>query len=251
MLVGRVVAPDRSEVHVLLLPAVVFGLSGEGAFLVAQTDADTLRFDATAGQLLRAAGLSVGALRGEEKEAAARRRQYGCDVTLLSHAQLACDFLRDNAALSPADLVQTRPFHFCAVQRLPTLLALRESDQQRGFVSIAAARSGDCCSEGAAADCLSSVSYLSLLRLFPKVCGTADATHSAAAADCLHALLGLATRASHPLAASTGGDGDLRWCLWLRRWDECLSAQRSVVHTFRRAVLSSSDAGALLALSLA
>jgi len=111
---------------VAILAAYLNSLAGKGVHVVtvndylAQRDADWM------GPFYRFLGISVGVIledmgndRGEECRI--RRRAYNCDVTYGTNNEFAFDYLRDNLAQVPEDIVQRR-FHYAIVDEVDNLL---------------------------------------------------------------------------------------------------------------------------------
>lgn len=48
-------------------------------------------------------------------QVADRQKAYKCDVVYLTNAELGFDYLRDNLAVYPHQVVQNKNFHFCLV----------------------------------------------------------------------------------------------------------------------------------------
>ena len=48
-------------------------------------------------------------------QVADRQKAYKCDVVYLTNAELGFDYLRDNLAVYPHQVVQSKNFHFCLV----------------------------------------------------------------------------------------------------------------------------------------
>ena len=111
---------------VATLPVYLNSLAGKGVHVVtvndylAQRDADWM------GPLYRFLGLSVGVILeemgdDEGEELRNRRAAYGCDVTYGTNSEMAFDYLRDNLATVPGEIVH-RGFHYAIVDEVDFLL---------------------------------------------------------------------------------------------------------------------------------
>jgi preprotein translocase subunit SecA len=108
---------------VATLALALNALTGKGTHLVttneylAQTGADWM------GPVYRGLGLSVGvvkhALTGEE-----RRQAYLCDIAYVTNSELGFDYLRDNMAFRPEQLVLRKdtPLHYAIIDEVDSIL---------------------------------------------------------------------------------------------------------------------------------
>ena len=102
------------------LPAFLNGLTGKGVHAVTANDYLARRDAELMGQVHRFLGLSVGLIQaGMQPEQ--RRRQYGCDITYVTNAELGFDYLRDNMAGDLNQLVQRQPY-FCIIDEVDSIL---------------------------------------------------------------------------------------------------------------------------------
>lgn len=107
---------------VALLPTFLAALEGKGGVFVVTPNDYLARRDAeNVGQVLRFLGVSVGLVQStmEVKE---RQEAYKNDVVYLTNAELGFDYLRDNLAVYPNQVVQGKPFHFCLVDEADSIL---------------------------------------------------------------------------------------------------------------------------------
>ena len=79
-------------------------------------------------------GLSVGLIQAG-MESAERREAYACDVVYVTNQELGFDFLRDNLAMSQAEVV-SRELNFCVVDEGDSVLI----DEARRIAVIATHR---------------------------------------------------------------------------------------------------------------
>ena len=114
-------ATGEGKTLVAVLPAYLNALGGESSLVVTTNDYLARRDGETMGQVLRFMGLSVGIVQNYQKEAE-RKSAYNCDVTYVPNQELGFDFLRDNLAMDPANIVQQRPFNFCIVDECDSIL---------------------------------------------------------------------------------------------------------------------------------
>ncbi|CAJ1432025.1 unnamed protein product [Effrenium voratum] len=107
---------------VALLPTFLAALEGKGGVFVVTPNDYLARRDAeNVGQVLRFLGLTVGLVQST-MEVPDRQKAYKCDVVYLTNAELGFDYLRDNLAVYPHQVVQSKPFHFCLVDEADSIL---------------------------------------------------------------------------------------------------------------------------------
>ena len=80
------------------LPACTAALAGIPVHVISVNDYLVERDAEAMGPIYRALGLSVGTILEREKDQAARRAAYRCDITYGTNKQLAFDYLRDGLA---------------------------------------------------------------------------------------------------------------------------------------------------------
>ena len=75
------------------------------------------------GPIYRGLGLSVGAIQHSLKPQE-RRAAYGCDVTYMTNSELGFDYLRDNMAFRPEQLVlrEQTPLHYAIIDEVDSIL---------------------------------------------------------------------------------------------------------------------------------
>lgn len=107
---------------VALLPTFLAALEDKGGVFVVTPNDYLARRDAeNVGQVLRFLGLTVGLVQST-MEVADRQKAYKCDVVYLTNAELGFDYLRDNLAVYPHQVVQSKSFHFCLVDEADSIL---------------------------------------------------------------------------------------------------------------------------------
>jgi len=80
------------------LPAATAALAGIPVHVISSNDYLVARDAEEMGPLYRALGLSVGTVTSDEKDSAARRAAYACDITYVTSNQVAFDYLKDGVA---------------------------------------------------------------------------------------------------------------------------------------------------------
>ena len=102
------------------LPAYLNALSGKGVHVVTVNDYLAKRDMEWIGQIHKFLGLSVGLIQANMSEQE-RRSGYSKDVTYVTNSELGFDYLRDNLAQVPEDLV-LREFNFCIIDEVDSIL---------------------------------------------------------------------------------------------------------------------------------
>ena len=102
------------------LPVSLNALSLEGIHVVTVNDYLAKRDQQSLSQLYQFLGLSVGLIQ-ENMNSVERRKNYNADITYVTNSELAFDYLRDNMATEPSELVQ-RPFNYCVVDEIDSIL---------------------------------------------------------------------------------------------------------------------------------
>lgn len=114
-------ATGEGKTIVAALPSCLNALTGDSVLVVTVNDYLAMRDAELIGQVHRYLGLSVGLIQsGMSPEE--RRRAYACDVTYVTNSELGFDYLRDNLAMSSAEIVSTRPLGFCIVDEADSIL---------------------------------------------------------------------------------------------------------------------------------
>ena len=102
------------------LPAYLNALAGDGVHVVTVNDYLARRDAEWMGRIHRFLGLSVGVILAQMPPAT-RREQYAADITYGTNNEFGFDDLRDNMAMTKADLVQ-RGHHFAIVDEVDSIL---------------------------------------------------------------------------------------------------------------------------------
>jgi len=105
---------------VAILPTFFYALYGKGTHIITVNDYLVRRDAEYVGQVHQFLGLSVGIVQ-EEMEQQEKKENYNCDVVYVTNSTLGFDYLRDNMALQPEELVQ-RPFFYCLIDEVDGVL---------------------------------------------------------------------------------------------------------------------------------
>ena len=101
-------ATGEGKTLVSTLPVFLNALTGNGVHVVTVNDYLAKRDSAWMGPLYEFHGLSVDCIDKHQPNSDARRKAYMADITFGTNNEFGFDYLRDNMALSPSDLVQRR-----------------------------------------------------------------------------------------------------------------------------------------------
>ncbi len=105
---------------VALLPTFLNALYGKGAHVITVNDYLARRDAEYVGSVHTFLGLSVGLIQGD-MTALDKKENYNCDVVYVTNNELGFDYLRDNMANSPEEIVQ-RPFFYCVIDEVDSIL---------------------------------------------------------------------------------------------------------------------------------
>src|SRR5690554_4581707 len=106
---------------VATLPMYLNALAGKGVHLVTVNDYLAKRDSAWMAPIFQFHGLTVDCIDYHQPNSAARKKAYLSDITYGTNNEFGFDYLRDNMAHSPDDLVQ-RPHHFAIVDEVDSVL---------------------------------------------------------------------------------------------------------------------------------
>ena len=101
-------ATGEGKTLVATLPVFLNALTGNGVHVVTVNDYLAKRDSEWMGPLYQFHGLTVDCIDKPQPISAARRQAYMADITFGTNNEFGFDYLRDNMASSPADLVQRR-----------------------------------------------------------------------------------------------------------------------------------------------
>ena len=119
---GRIaeMATGEGKTLVATLPVFLNALAGKGVHVVTVNDY-LARRDSEMGPMYEFHGLSVDCIDNHQPNSAARRKAYLADITFGTNNEFGFDYLRDNMAIQPQDLVQ-RKHHFAIVDEVDSVL---------------------------------------------------------------------------------------------------------------------------------
>ncbi|MCF6347878.1 MAG: preprotein translocase subunit SecA [Flavobacteriaceae bacterium] len=106
---------------VATLPIYLNALSGKGVHVVTVNDYLAKRDAAWMGPIFEFHGLSIDCIDYHQPNSEARKKAYNADITYGTNNEFGFDYLRDNMAHSPKDLVQ-RPHNFVIVDEVDSVL---------------------------------------------------------------------------------------------------------------------------------
>ena len=101
-------ATGEGKTLVATLPVFLNALTGNGVHVVTVNDYLAKRDSEWMGPLYMFHGLSVDCIDRHQPNSDARRQAYMADITFGTNNEFGFDYLRDNMAISPKDLVQRR-----------------------------------------------------------------------------------------------------------------------------------------------
>ena len=114
-------ATGEGKTLVATLPVFLNALAGKGVHMVTVNDYLAKRDAEWMGPMYQFHGLSVDCIDAHQPNSEARRNAYLADITFGTNNEYGFDYLRDNMATSPSDLVQ-RKHHFAIVDEVDSVL---------------------------------------------------------------------------------------------------------------------------------
>ena len=114
-------ATGEGKTLVATLPVFLNALTGNGVHVVTVNDYLSKRDSEWMGPLYQFHGLSVDCIDKHQPNSDARRRAYMADITFGTNNEFGFDYLRDNMAVSPKDLVQ-RKHNYAIVDEVDSVL---------------------------------------------------------------------------------------------------------------------------------
>ena len=120
---GKVAEMQTGEGKTLVatLPVYLNALAGNGVHLVTVNDYLAKRDSAWMAPIFEFHGMTVDCIDYHKPNSAARRKAYNADITYGTNNEFGFDYLRDNMAHAPQDLVQ-RPHHYAIVDEVDSVL---------------------------------------------------------------------------------------------------------------------------------
>jgi preprotein translocase subunit SecA len=120
---GKIAEMQTGEGKTLVatLPLYLNALTGNGSHLVTVNDYLAKRDSAWMAPIFEFHGLSVDCIDNHKPNSSGRRAAYNADITYGTNNEFGFDYLRDNMAHTPKDLVQ-RPHHYAIVDEVDSVL---------------------------------------------------------------------------------------------------------------------------------
>lgn len=120
---GKIAEMQTGEGKTLVatLPVYLNALTERGVHLVTVNDYLAKRDSAWMAPIFEFHGMSVDCIDYHQPNSEARRKAYNADITYGTNNEFGFDYLRDNMAHSPDDLVQ-RPHHYAIVDEVDSVL---------------------------------------------------------------------------------------------------------------------------------
>jgi len=120
---GKIAEMQTGEGKTLVatLPLYLNALAGKGAHLVTVNDYLAKRDSAWMAPIFEFHGLSVDCIDRHQPNSEGRRAAYNADIIYGTNNEFGFDYLRDNMAHTPGDLVQ-RPHHYAIVDEVDSVL---------------------------------------------------------------------------------------------------------------------------------
>ena len=114
-------ATGEGKTLVATLPVFLNALTRNGVHVVTVNDYLSKRDSEWMGPLYMFHGLSVDCIDKHQPNSDARRAAYNADITFGTNNEFGFDYLRDNMAISPKDLVQ-RQHNYAIVDEVDSVL---------------------------------------------------------------------------------------------------------------------------------
>jgi len=114
-------ATGEGKTLVATLPVFLNALTGRGVHVVTVNDYLAKRDSEWMGPIFEYHGLSIDCIDKHQPNSDARRKAYNADITYGTNNEFGFDYLRDNMAINPHDLVQ-RKHHYAIVDEVDSVL---------------------------------------------------------------------------------------------------------------------------------
>ncbi|MDE7411146.1 MAG: preprotein translocase subunit SecA, partial [Paramuribaculum sp.] len=114
-------ATGEGKTLVATLPVFLRSLSGRGVHVVTVNDYLSKRDSEWMGPLYMFHGSTVDCIDKHQPNTPERRNAYNCDITFGTNNEFGFDYLRDNMAMSPDDMVQ-RKHYYAIVDEVDSVL---------------------------------------------------------------------------------------------------------------------------------
>ncbi|MBU2996562.1 preprotein translocase subunit SecA [Cellulophaga baltica] len=120
---GKIAEMQTGEGKTLVatLPLYLNALTGNGTHLVTVNDYLAKRDSAWMAPLFQFHGMTIDCIDNHQPNSEGRRAAYNADITYGTNNEFGFDYLRDNMAHAPSDLVQ-RPHNFAIVDEVDSVL---------------------------------------------------------------------------------------------------------------------------------
>ncbi len=120
---GKIAEMGTGEGKTLVatLPAYLNAIAGKGVHIVTVNDYLAMRDSEWMGPLYEFHGITVDCIDKHQPNSPERRKAYLADITFGTNNEFGFDYLRDNMARSPEDLVQ-RKLHYAMVDEVDSVL---------------------------------------------------------------------------------------------------------------------------------
>ncbi len=115
-------ATGEGKTLVATLPVFLNALTGEGVHVVTVNDYLAKRDSEWMGPLYQFHGLTVDCIDKTEPNSEERRAAYASDITFGTNNEFGFDYLRDNMATQPEDLVQRDEHYYAIVDEVDSVL---------------------------------------------------------------------------------------------------------------------------------
>ena len=114
-------ATGEGKTVVATLPVFLNALAGRGVHIVTVNDYLSKRDSEWMGPIYEFHGLTVDCIDKHQPNSTDRRKAYHADITFGTNNEFGFDYLRDNMAINPEDLVQ-RKHHYAIVDEVDSVL---------------------------------------------------------------------------------------------------------------------------------
>ena len=114
-------ATGEGKTVVATLPVFLNALAGRGVHIVTVNDYLSKRDSEWMGPIYEFHGLTVDCIDKHQPNSPDRRKAYNADITFGTNNEFGFDYLRDNMAINPEDLVQ-RKHHYAIVDEVDSVL---------------------------------------------------------------------------------------------------------------------------------
>ena len=120
---GKIAEMGTGEGKTLVatLPVFLNALAGKGVHIVTVNDYLSKRDSEWMGPMYEFHGLTVDCIDKHQPNSVDRRKAYNADITFGTNNEFGFDYLRDNMAINPEDLVQ-RKHHYAIVDEVDSVL---------------------------------------------------------------------------------------------------------------------------------